>query len=671
MPQFYWILRDFALNLVNRQGDSLTEDEYLENALQTEDPHKNTVRSSIRTAFTRRALVTLPRPSNNGNDERLGHNPRNIAPRFSSGVGALRKRLFGEAAPMQSNGIPLSGKMYVSLCRHYTSVVQTDAVPVIRDSWSLLAAVQARDLRDLLLSDYRAFVDTLHKRPSHVIDAILGEQRDRSLAAFEQRAMQPIDAVARGSLADGIAAVMEEARLRLAADVTDDAILAVREVEMSITGAPGDAVALLERQKQSFLEKFGDDKETVRIWSTVACAHVVAWIPLLVLPYLDELDTLREEVQKRNERECVMQATMDDLRASVAAEFELQTMQLRQELVSKETEATALRDGVLAEQSVCADLRAQIAVLVEQRENDAALAEVARVPDAAAVGQQIEEDAADECYDLAVQLDVARGQSGAEKARHAETKCQLEDTACRLQAMQALHDTLHKKWDKGLTDLQHAEQRARENAETRVAEAKQLQHKSEMDAAAKEESIKALHTKLARVQDKQAEQTGMYDRDRTHMTDTISKLRLQCDDSQKRVLEIHKNMLDDIRVREERSREQQREYTQQHAVQHTNLSECTRQNDRAMATISTLKRQVDELGSYEIECKRVKTKHQQETLLTLRLGQEATQLNKLVETLSSERDTLRKQFIQQESELAVLRADKQLWTVKQTMAFST
>jgi hypothetical protein len=34
MPDFVWVLRDFSLNLVDPEGQSITPNEYLENALE-------------------------------------------------------------------------------------------------------------------------------------------------------------------------------------------------------------------------------------------------------------------------------------------------------------------------------------------------------------------------------------------------------------------------------------------------------------------------------------------------------------------------------------------------------------------------------------------------------------------------------------------------------------
>ena len=34
MPDFVWVLRDFALNLVDTDGNAITPNEYLENALE-------------------------------------------------------------------------------------------------------------------------------------------------------------------------------------------------------------------------------------------------------------------------------------------------------------------------------------------------------------------------------------------------------------------------------------------------------------------------------------------------------------------------------------------------------------------------------------------------------------------------------------------------------------
>ena len=65
-PSFLWLLRDFALDLVDERGDEITARQYLENALrerpEAAQQSKNAIRSSIKQLFRNRDCCTLVRP---------------------------------------------------------------------------------------------------------------------------------------------------------------------------------------------------------------------------------------------------------------------------------------------------------------------------------------------------------------------------------------------------------------------------------------------------------------------------------------------------------------------------------------------------------------------------------------------------------------------------------
>ena len=69
-PFFYWVLRDFSLDLKGQ-----TESEYLENSLKpisndANDP-KNQIRKKIRKLFSQRRCECFPRPLNE--EDKLAH----------------------------------------------------------------------------------------------------------------------------------------------------------------------------------------------------------------------------------------------------------------------------------------------------------------------------------------------------------------------------------------------------------------------------------------------------------------------------------------------------------------------------------------------------------------------------------------------------------------------
>ena len=69
-PQFMWVLRDFALQLINEDGEQMTCDDYLEKALTIPpgsdmSDEKNKVRKVLRELFPNRECQTIIRPLTN------------------------------------------------------------------------------------------------------------------------------------------------------------------------------------------------------------------------------------------------------------------------------------------------------------------------------------------------------------------------------------------------------------------------------------------------------------------------------------------------------------------------------------------------------------------------------------------------------------------------------
>ena len=68
LPSFMWVVRDFALQLVNEEGDDITSKEYLERALTEKgsvDDQKNEVRRALKRYFKDRQCCTMIRPLTN------------------------------------------------------------------------------------------------------------------------------------------------------------------------------------------------------------------------------------------------------------------------------------------------------------------------------------------------------------------------------------------------------------------------------------------------------------------------------------------------------------------------------------------------------------------------------------------------------------------------------
>ena len=70
MPSFTWIVRDFALQLVDEQENEISPNEYLERALQDRKgaEEQNVVRKELKKVFSKRNCFTLIRPLTNEDD---------------------------------------------------------------------------------------------------------------------------------------------------------------------------------------------------------------------------------------------------------------------------------------------------------------------------------------------------------------------------------------------------------------------------------------------------------------------------------------------------------------------------------------------------------------------------------------------------------------------------
>ena len=140
----YWILRDFALQMVDAEGEPLTHAQYLEQALdESRAPaSKCATRTSIKSVFARRHLVTLPRPHRGV----AGLDANSVNGKFVKFLDQFRGHLLAHAQPVAADGVPMTGAVYAEYVSVLVEQVNRDgAVPRLADSWTLLARVQLED----------------------------------------------------------------------------------------------------------------------------------------------------------------------------------------------------------------------------------------------------------------------------------------------------------------------------------------------------------------------------------------------------------------------------------------------------------------------------------------------------------------------------------------------
>jgi len=136
LPGLVWILRDFTLELCDRNGLPISADVYLEQCLDTGDP---TRAADLRMLFPSRHCLPLPRPTAEEGDLR---EMRNLRPEFHHGLKALRETI-RQYPPKTIGNLPATGDQLCVLVEALCTALNSQAVPDLSDVWTLVSQ-QAR-----------------------------------------------------------------------------------------------------------------------------------------------------------------------------------------------------------------------------------------------------------------------------------------------------------------------------------------------------------------------------------------------------------------------------------------------------------------------------------------------------------------------------------------------
>lgn len=149
-PSFLWVLRDFALQLVDPGGNPITTREYLENSLQeqrgTSDniESKNRIRKMLKHFFKERSCFALIRPTEDeGALQRLQEcDERILRPEFVEQVSKLQQLIMRKVKPKSLNGKLVTGEMLGGLAIAYTEAINKGSVPNIEGAWSYVCQTE-------------------------------------------------------------------------------------------------------------------------------------------------------------------------------------------------------------------------------------------------------------------------------------------------------------------------------------------------------------------------------------------------------------------------------------------------------------------------------------------------------------------------------------------------
>lgn len=131
-PRLVWILRDFSLQVINKNGEAVSDNQYLENCLD-EQPgsggekgrEKNRIRAAIKQCFRSRECATFVIPCENESDlQQIGRasdqqQQQQLRPKFKEQISRLRTAIFSSIAPRSFAGKCADGQILLSVCQSY------------------------------------------------------------------------------------------------------------------------------------------------------------------------------------------------------------------------------------------------------------------------------------------------------------------------------------------------------------------------------------------------------------------------------------------------------------------------------------------------------------------------------------------------------------------------
>lgn len=134
-PSLLWIVRDFHLELVNEEGTQITNDQYLESALEEqkgfspEIMERNNIRKLLMSYFRERHCFTLVRPTQEEKDlQQLSTNPSKMRPNFEKQIQEVRDLILKTIKPKSISGVPMTGAVYLGFAERIVNALNQGAV---------------------------------------------------------------------------------------------------------------------------------------------------------------------------------------------------------------------------------------------------------------------------------------------------------------------------------------------------------------------------------------------------------------------------------------------------------------------------------------------------------------------------------------------------------------
>lgn len=196
-PSLLWVLRDFALQLVDRSGNEISPKDYLENALTPQKgvsdnvEQKNRIRRYIKHFFPERDCFPLVRPSESEDVlQSLDTASEDVLrPEFVTQMGQLRRYVLRKVKIKTLNGKKVTGSMLASLASAYVNAINTGSVPNIDTAWNYMCKSECERLTQSSLVTLESTLSAFRMpAQAHKLKQAYQQARDDLILQFRQQA---------------------------------------------------------------------------------------------------------------------------------------------------------------------------------------------------------------------------------------------------------------------------------------------------------------------------------------------------------------------------------------------------------------------------------------------------------------------------------------------------
>jgi hypothetical protein len=296
-PSFLWIVRDFALRLVDANDNAINSKQYLESALALQKgcsesvENKNRIRRLLKHFFRERDCVTMVRPVELEQElQQLDSLPDSfLREEFLQQAISVRAKIMKKTKPKSVNGKQISSEMFLHLANAYTTAINNGKVPTIESAWNYVCKEKANDTAKVCLAE----VEKIFRSDEEITQLMKiekdwkGEILRRQIAKFNQSKfadsadLKERQAILEKEILEKLNSLerdMEYEQTTLASKWLESEFLPIDDlIKQNLIGSPANASELMQqiednfhknyqsipsKQREKFIRHFRQEKES-------------------------------------------------------------------------------------------------------------------------------------------------------------------------------------------------------------------------------------------------------------------------------------------------------------------------------------------------------------------------------------------------------------------------